>query len=67
MEKMDEKSAKSSDSCVLTRVARFFLVQHTKPGKNIQNKKKVYHIGHKNTKWLQNIQNKNKIDQMLVK
>jgi hypothetical protein len=43
-----------------TRVARFFLVQHTKTGENIPN-------NHKITKWPQHIPNGPKIDQMVLK
>jgi hypothetical protein len=43
-----------------TRVARFFLVENTKTGKNIPN----YHII---TKWPQNISDGRKIDQIVIK
>jgi hypothetical protein len=42
-----------------TRVARFFLVQHTKTGKNTPKREKY-------TKWPQNRPNGCKIDQMAV-
>jgi hypothetical protein len=34
------------------RVARFFLLQHTKTGKNRQNNQKMYQMTIKYTKWL---------------
>jgi general stress protein 26 len=40
------------------RVARFFLVQHTKTGK-------IYHITIKHTEWTQNLPNGHKIYQHL--
>jgi hypothetical protein len=36
------------------RVARFFLLQHTKTGKNRQNNQKMCQMTIKYTKWLQN-------------
>jgi hypothetical protein len=49
-------------SCRPTGAARFFLVQHTKTGKNVPSDKQkvpngysIYHINTKYTKWPQNI------------
>jgi hypothetical protein len=39
------------------RVARFFLLQHTKKGENLPNNHKIYQIATKYTKWPQNISN----------
>jgi hypothetical protein len=39
-------------SPVSSRVARFFLVQHTKTGKNVPNYHKIYQMSIKYTKWL---------------
>jgi hypothetical protein len=49
----------ASVAFVQIRVARFFLVQHTKTGK-------IYQITTKYTKWSQNIPNDRKIDQMAI-
>jgi hypothetical protein len=38
-----------------SRVARFFLVQHTKTGKNVPNNHKIYQMATKHTKWPLNI------------
>jgi hypothetical protein len=46
-----------------TRVARFFLVQHTKTGENVPND----HTYVKYTTWPQNIPHGHKIYQMVVK
>jgi hypothetical protein len=44
-------------------VARFFLVQDTKMGKNIPNHQKVFQMTLKYTQWQQNITNRHKIHQ----
>jgi hypothetical protein len=49
-----------SRMCFLTRVARFFLVHDTKPGK-------MYQLNTKCTKWSQSIPNVRKIFQMAIK
>jgi hypothetical protein len=48
---------------ISVRVARYFLVQHTKTGKNIPNMEPWV----KFTEWPQNIPNGRKINQMAVK
>jgi hypothetical protein len=50
-----------------TRVARSFLVQHTKTGRNIPNDHKAYQIVTKYTKLSQNIPNCHKIYQIVTK
>jgi hypothetical protein len=52
-----QKKLSREKNVLLTRVARFFLVQHTK----------IYQITIKNTKWPQNIPNGIKIDQQAIK
>jgi hypothetical protein len=47
------------------RVTRFFLVQHTKTGKNIPNNHKLFQIDTKYTKWPQKKPNGHKIYQHL--
>jgi hypothetical protein len=46
------------------RVARFFLVEHTKTGKMYQNNHKIYQIATNYTKWPQTKLNGNKLHQM---
>jgi hypothetical protein len=52
---------------LLARVARFFLVQHTKIGNNILNNHKIYKITTKCAKLPQNIQNYHKIYKITTK
>jgi hypothetical protein len=49
-----------------SRVARFFLVQHTKTGKNIPNNHKIYQLATKYTKWQYNRPNGHKMNQHLA-
>jgi hypothetical protein len=48
---------------IRTRVARFFLVQNTKTGKNIPNDHKIYHMDITYLQWPQNRPNGHKIYQ----
>jgi hypothetical protein len=65
------KQGKSNNESRSVRVARFFLVQHTKAGKNtklsynVTNKHIIYPMVTKYTKWPQNIPNDCKIYQHL--
>jgi hypothetical protein len=56
-----------SPNVVYIRVARFFLAQHTKMGRNIPNYHKIYQITSKYTKLPQNIPNYLKIYQITSK
>jgi hypothetical protein len=47
------------------RVARFFLVQHTKTGENIPNNHKIYQMARKYTRWPKNRPNCHEIYQHL--
>jgi hypothetical protein len=50
--RMNELDACEKIFRYLSRVARFFLVQHTKMGENIINDLKIYRMATKYTKWL---------------
>jgi hypothetical protein len=45
------RSCNFQASFIPSRVARFFLAQHTKTGKNIPNDYKIYQVATKYTKW----------------